>query len=369
MKCAASLYLCGLLTLGATEPVSAVFDRAVQALSAGNYAVAEQGFQTVIGEQPTNVGALGNLGILYARTNRADKAIAEYRAALRLSPNDEAILLNLGIVYFKGDSHALALPYFSRVVAMDPGNAQARQLQAVCRLYTGDVKPAIQELEEVRASRPQDEQILFLLGFAYLKSGDPKSAQTIFGQMFAVAGEARTQFLLGRASYEAALFPQAEESFLAVRRLDPNFPGLHLELGKLYISQRRTEDALAELKAALKESPMSEDANYFLGSLLVQESRYTEGITYLEEARKLKPDSWAVYFYLGRARLHLKQTGEAVALLERAVELNGDDANAEYQLARALQADGQTAAAARAFGRARDLNASARNEIKIPGVR
>ena len=346
-----------------------VFDKAVQALSAGDYASAEQGFQSVLRLQPNNVGAITNLGILYARTNRADKAITEYQRALRLSPNDEPILLNLGLVYLKQERHEQALPCFARVVSIDPLNLQARQLLDVCRIYTGQVPPAIRDLEDLRTSHPKDEQLLFLLAFAYLKSEDAKTAQKIFQQMFDTAPPAQAQFLLGKANYEAALFPQAEESFLQVQQLDPKFPGLHLELAKTYISERRTDDAIHELKLLLRENPSNEEANYFLGGLLVRENRDVEGIPYLEQAKRLKPDSWAVYYYLGRAKLHLKQPAAAVPLLKRAVELNPDDASAQYQLGRALQVDGQKEAAENAFHRARDLKAGALNDMEIPGIR
>ena len=79
------------------------------------------------------------------------------------------------------------------------------------------------------------------------------------------------------------MFPQAEESFLAALRLDPHLPGIHLELGKVYTSERRTDDAITQLKEALQENPRNEGANYFLGSLLVRENQYDQGITYLEE--------------------------------------------------------------------------------------
>ena len=368
MKYAACLYLCGLLA-SASEAPKAIFDRAVQSLAVGDYVAAEQGFESVLRQQPANIGAIGNLGILYARTNRAAKAVTEYKRALELSPNDEAILLNLGILYLKQDLHSLAMPYFERVVKIDPENGQSRQLLDVCRLYTGDIAPAIRDLNELHAANPREENLLFLLGFAYLKSGDPEAAQTIFKQMFDVSGPAQAQFMLGRACYEAALFPKAEESFLEVQRLDPDFPGLHLELGKLYISCRRTDDAIRELQTVLHADPANEDANYFLGSLLVRESHYVEGITYLETAKRLKPDSWAIYFYLGLAKLRTQKLPDAVALLQKAVELNPDDANAQYQLARALQAAGQKAAATRAFQHARDLKAGELNEVKIPGVR
>jgi Flp pilus assembly protein TadD len=369
MKCAACLLMWGLLARGQTEPVQVTFDHAVRALSAGDYGAAEQGFQAVLRQQPNNVGAIGNLGILYARTNRTDQAIAEYQRALRLSPNDEAILLNLGIVYLKEELHGRALPYFERVLAIDPHNQQARRLRDVCLLYTGQVLPAISDLKLLTKENPRDEQLLFLLGFAYLKNGDSKTAQALFNQMFETAGTARAQFLLGKASYEAALFPQAEESFLAVLRADAQFPGVHLELGKVYISERRTDDAVEQLREALKESPSDEEANYFLGSLLIRENRYEQGVPYLEEAKRLKPDSYGVYLYLGRAKLHLGQTSAAVTLLQKAVELNPDDASAQYTLARALKSSGQEVAATKAFERARTLNARALDETTIPGVR
>jgi tetratricopeptide (TPR) repeat protein len=358
MKSCACLFLCGFF-LWAAEPAKEIFDRAVRALSAGDYQTAERGFQSVLREQPRHIAALSNLGVIYSRTNRADQAIAVYRRALRLSPNDKAILLNLGLVYLRQEAHSRALPLFARIVAMDPQHMQARQLLAVCRAYTGQLAPAIRDLEALRAAAPRDENILFLLGFAYLKNHDAEKAKPIFQLMFEAAGAVRAQFLLGKANYEATLFPQAEESFLEVLRLDPSFPGAHLELGKVYISLRRTDDAIRELELALRDNPGDGDASYFLGGLLVQEGRDTEGIPYLERARKMKPDFWAPYFYLGKAKLRLEQPAEAVVLLQRAVELNPDDASVYYQLGRALGACGRESEARRALLRVRDLRAAA----------
>jgi protein O-GlcNAc transferase len=355
MKSAACLCLCGLFICSA-QPANVVFDQAVQALASGDYTAAERGFQTIIREQPRNVGALGNLGIVYSRTNRADEAIATYERALRLSPDDKVLLLNLGLVYMKQESHQRALPLFARVVAIDPQHQQARQLLAFCRLYTGQLTPAIHDLEALHEASPHDEQILFLLALAYLKKGGPEEAKATFEQMFELAGPARAQFLLGRACYEAGLFSPAEESFLEVRRLDPNFPGLHLELAKVYIGQYRTGDAVRELDVVLKENPNDQDASYFLGSLLVQEARYREAIPYLERARKLKPDSWAAFFYLGKAKLRLQHPAEAVALLRRAVTLNPDKASAYALLGQALEACGRETEASRAFRRVRELD-------------
>ena len=90
--------------------------------------------------------------MIYSRTSRADEAIAVYRRALKLSPDDKAILLNLGLVYLKQEAHSRALPLFARVVAIDPQHLQARQLLAVCRAYVGQLAPAIHDLEALHAA-------------------------------------------------------------------------------------------------------------------------------------------------------------------------------------------------------------------------
>jgi superkiller protein 3 len=358
--------LCVVLACAA-ESAKETFDRAARALAAGDYQVAERGFQSVVREEPRNIAALSNLGVIYSRTGRADQAIVVYRRALQLSPDDKAVLLNLGLVYLKQEAHSRALPLFARVVAMDPQHLQARQLLAVCRAYTGQLEPAIRDLEALRVAVPHDDGILFLLAFAYLKNHEPEKARAILQLMFEAAGPARGQFLLGRANYEATLFPQAEEAFLEVLRLDPSFPGVHLELGKVYISLRRTDDAIRELELALKDNPGDGDASYFLGGLLVQQSRFSEAIPYLERAIQVKPDSWAPYFYLGKARLRLEQPAKAVVLLQRAVELNPDEASAYYDLGQALEACGRKQEAMRALRRVRELRAAALQAETLDG--
>jgi tetratricopeptide (TPR) repeat protein len=358
MRSVACLCLCAFL-LGGAESAKDVFDGAVRALAAGDYETAERGFQSVLRAEPRNVAALGNLGVVYSHTNRADQAITVYRRALQLSPDDKAILLNLGLVYLKQEAHSKAIPLFARVVELDPQHMQARQLLAVCRAYAGQLAPAIRDLEALHATAPRDENILFLLGFVYLRNHDSEKAKAVFQQMFETVGPVRAQFLIGKANVEALVFPQAEESFSEVLRLDPDFPGAHLELGKVYISLRRNDDAMRELELALEANPGDGDASYFLGSLLVQESREAEGIPYLERATKLKPDFWAPYYYLGKAKVRLGQPAEAVAPLQRAAALKPDEASVYYDLWRALKGCGREAEARRALLRVQELRAAA----------
>src|SRR5260370_15018652 len=112
----------GMLRLMAADPLQAIFDHAAKDLSAGNYASAERGFEKVLAADPNQVAAMGNLGVVYQRTHRPEKAIAIYKRALKVNPKDEGILLNLGLVHFKHEDYVRAMPFFERVVAVSASN-------------------------------------------------------------------------------------------------------------------------------------------------------------------------------------------------------------------------------------------------------
>jgi predicted Zn-dependent protease len=132
------------------------------------------------------------------------------------------------------------------------------------------------------------------------------------------------------------------------------------ELGKAYVSLRKSDEARQALSEALKRTPGDDEASYFLGALDVLEGRIDEGIPRLEQTRAARPDFWGSYYYLGRARLAQKHAS-AVDLLETAARMNPDEAPIFFQLARALAGAGRNAEAAQARARFTELSARRRN--------
>ena len=64
-----------LFAMGAAQTAQQIFRRASEALKRGDYAAAETDFRNVIKLEPRNVNAMGNLGVVYARTLRFARAI------------------------------------------------------------------------------------------------------------------------------------------------------------------------------------------------------------------------------------------------------------------------------------------------------
>jgi tetratricopeptide (TPR) repeat protein len=207
MRFAEWLTCLALTFFAAADSLETVFQQAASALTSGNYADAEHGFTRVLQKEPNHVGALGNLGVVYSRTQRPAKAIETYRKALRLSPRDPALLLNLGLVYLKQESYRQAAGSFSRILTLKPAHAQARELLATCRLHLGETAAAIESLEALRKTNPMNAGVLYLLGIAYLKEKQRDKATRVLDEMMLSAlSPAQAHFLLGKAYYDGAHF-------------------------------------------------------------------------------------------------------------------------------------------------------------------
>jgi cytochrome c-type biogenesis protein CcmH/NrfG len=114
---------------------------------------AEALFKRSVGIVPEYYDAWHSLGMLYARQRRFDRAIAAYRRGLDRAPEKHVIHLNLALAhYLKGD-YAAARPLFERVLARDPGNANAMG-------YLGEIAHRQQRYQEAlryyEAAKPQN---------------------------------------------------------------------------------------------------------------------------------------------------------------------------------------------------------------------
>ena len=347
--------LCG------ADQLQAVFEKAASALATRDYVGAERGFQAVLKAQPDNVGAQGNLGVVYSRTHRYVQAIDIYQRALRIAPGDMALETNLGLAYIKQEQYSAALPIFEKL-AGDTHNLQARELVATCRLALGQLESALTVLEPLRASDPKNTGVLYMLGVTFVKLKRADEARQAFAQMMEAVSPAQANFLMGKASYETGRFEEAADFLRRTLQADPGLDGAHRELGKTLVSLRDNDGAERELRQA---EPDDAEALYFLGGLLTQAGR-VEAIPILTKALEISPDAWGPLYYLGRIHLAEGQVKQALVFLERAAKLKPDEPAIEYQLGRALQKAGREAEARAAFGRVKQLKASSlKSEIDV----
>lgn len=345
--------------VAAAESAPAIFQRAAAALASEDYAAAERGFQAVLKLEPWNVGAMGNLGVVYSRTRRFSKAIDIYGRALRIAPGEKFLTMNLGLAYVRQEQYADALPLFESLAA-DISNLQARELLATCRLALGQWGAALAVLRPLLEAEPGAPGILYMLGVALTRSNRTEEAHQAFTRMMNAVSPAQANFLMGKASYETERFAEAADFFRKALASEASIEGAHRELGKTLISLRDDENAEKELRQA---PPDDAEALYFLGGLLSR-TRAGEAIPILERARELSPDWWGPPYYLGRIHLGQGRAREALLLLELAARLNPAEPAIQYQLGRALKKAGKEAEAQAAFARVTELKTRSAKNIR-----
>ncbi len=336
-----------------------------RALRAGDYSSARGSFEALLQRNPKHVGALANLGVVFAQMRDYEQAASAYRKALELSPGHPLLHLNLGLALFKQDLYAEAGREFERVLARQAENQQAQELLAACRIYTGQAERAAESLEGLLRDRPGDTGLLYLAGLAYLRIGKSELARQMFDRLTANATKGQAHYLAGKALAENEQFDEAARELELAREVDGKMEGIDRELGKVYISLRRAEEAEARLRAAVAADAGDVEALYFLAGSLILQDKGSEAMPLLDTVAARRPSFWGVHYYRGRILLQQGKVGPAVTALERAAKLQPAESSVYYQLSRAYRQAGRAADAAAALKKMAALKKSDEDDASL----
>ena len=97
------------------------------------------------------------------------KKIADAQAApllekLKSSPNDAALLANVGNIYYDAQQYPAAIGYYQQSLKSQPADASVRTDMGTAYWYTGDADTALAELGKALQYEPNKANALFNLG-------------------------------------------------------------------------------------------------------------------------------------------------------------------------------------------------------------
>jgi tetratricopeptide (TPR) repeat protein len=301
-------------------------------------------------------GALNNLGVLYYRKGVYDEAIKQFKEALKIDPRFELARENL-------------LYLFSETKMEDP-----------------DVSRWKKEVDE----DPENEEALLRLGVSYQNMGRLEDASETLGHVV----ERNPGHYMARIHYGSVLkaqgfYQQALEHFLSAADDVSNSAVFHTDLGEIYYNLGRTDEAISELRTAIKidadywrshfllsfafgdighyqdaleesriasklnpsfqnteanlalseegaeggmspgqEIPSLESTAFTLGTAYRERGYLKEALKEFRKALQEMPEKDRVYIEIGKVHLIEKETEEALRFLLKALEENPDNADA-----------------------------------------
>lgn len=148
---------------------------------------------------------------------------------------------------------------------------------------------------------------------------------------------------------------QLEEAVACYRRLlllNPDYAGVHTNLGTALCELGRLDEAEASYRQALAIAPGDPEAHNNLGTLLYQQGRLEEAVARYREAIALKPGHAQAHNNLGTALAALGKPDEAQASYRRALALKPDYVEARIHLGTLYWEQGKLEEAASVYRRA-----------------
>jgi tetratricopeptide (TPR) repeat protein len=273
-----------------------VSPEALQHLQAGADAEKQRHFEVAIAEfkkvtelAPTLAEGFVNLGQAYMEHQDYGAAIAPLKHALELSPDLGAAHQLLGYALLAEGYNAQAIPHLEKV--------QERTALGIAQIGTGQLQPAVENLQAALAQHPNDPDLLYYLG----RASGLLSKQAIDTLQAVYPDSARAHQALAENYYVLRQMPQAEKEFLEALRLRPDTPELHLELGLVYAGSAQWAKAEEQFRAQTKLQPGNAEGAYRLGAALLQQGKASEASIELQRADRLQPEMPETLYSLGKA--------------------------------------------------------------------
>jgi tetratricopeptide (TPR) repeat protein len=123
-------------------------------LEQGKFRTAEKQYQTILTEEPRNLDALSNLGVVYFRIGKIRSAESMLKRALAIAPNDDFVLTTLGIVHYRQSRFDDALKELRKAIEINPSSATAHNYLGITASQKGRQQEAEKEMLQAITNDP-----------------------------------------------------------------------------------------------------------------------------------------------------------------------------------------------------------------------
>src|SRR5579872_4608996 len=197
----------------------------------------------------------------------------------------------------------------------------------------GQLTEAVQRLEQLAASHPDDAQTLHLLGVVQHQLGRTRDAIASVGRAAELApDEALYQANLGEMWRLAGRLELALEHGERAVALKPDYPEALSNLGIAHYERKDFERAAAMHRRAIAVDEAFAAGHSNLGNALYGLREFEAAAACYRRALALRPDFAEAWGNLGTALHHAGDMDEAVVALRRAIAIDPQSANARSGL-------------------------------------
>ena len=296
----------------------------------GNFSQAMSSYNALLHSDPNNSKALFQIGLLQGQSGNLAGAVSAFQRAIKADPKFAEAHYNLGLAIIaesKNPEWPRALAEFKAALRLRPHYPEAMNMVGVCMLETGSPAIAIAQFRSALLLNPDSAELHFNLGRA-LESTENNSGAYIeyLAALKHKTAYPEAEVALGNLSYLRADYASAISCFKTALTHNPDLEAAHYGLAKSLRAQDKTAEAQFEFQQA--KALLERQSDAIRSSHLSNESlefakngNFAAAVQAARQALALEPESAIPHYNLGLLLADSGYLHDAIHELRNAISL------------------------------------------------
>ena len=267
------------------------------------------------------------MGTIFANKKDYAESISAFKHAAEAAPNDAQPVMSLVRAYLMAGKPGDALNFVNSVLQTNPNNNDIRLLQGQLYGLKGDQSQAIQSFTTVIAKDPKNPAGYRELASLYLRAKRYDDADKVITQgLTAAPGDVGLRVIRASEYELVGKIDDAIRAYQSLLKEHPNADVLANNLASL-LSEYRTDKASLDQAVELAKRFERSDVPQFkdtLGWADYKVGRIDDAARLLKSATDAMPNMAIFHYHLGMSYLAQKDKGMAKQELQKALELAGN---------------------------------------------
>ena len=282
---------------------------------------AEAETKAAVQAAPQSSRAADFLAVLYLNTNRAGEAQAVLEALLQRDPDYEDARVHLSMALLNQSQPGPAIANLRDYLAKHPDSAAVHYFLGQVLFKLNRYPEAIAEYQEALRVQPDFYYALQELGQSYMLTRQPEKGIEVFSRLLSYyPSDNETRNLVVNSLIEIERWDQALAVLAQGKAEDGSVAAWWLQSGYVYLNQKKYDQARAEYHELLDRDPKNEDAVFYLGVLAQVEDQPAKARTQFEQIPQEStryPDARRRIAWSYKAEGHTDQALEFLKQLSR----------------------------------------------------
>ena len=302
--------------------LAAWLDQAMRAHQEGAIAQANQLYNTILKNDPKNVGALHMQGVLAYQAGHLQIAVDLIGQAIKLAPDDAAPHINRGLALSALKRHDEALAHFERATSLRPDFAEAYVNRGITLKELSRPEDAIASYDRAIALQPRLAAAHNNKGNALRQMERLDEALKCYEQAFALDGQDVDACQnMGMLHADAGRSDEALKCFDQVIALRPQHAEAHNGKGAILAQKEQWTQAIAHFEAAIQGNDKLVQAHKNLGIAQRSLFQLSNAVQAFQKAAQLSPLDVEILAFLALSLLEAGRYAEALAVYDQAIRL------------------------------------------------